>query len=157
VAVYGATQSGRFARDTGLRTQIQRAAVSVMSNIAEGFDRNSRAEFARFLAIARGSAGEVRSQLHSPETWVTCRRADSATLIEACVEITRCWFPFDKSSDGEHRAGATPLATAVTRHLVPGTRHSHMNLNRIHGHNHRIREALNQALAEEMQRDPTSS
>jgi four helix bundle protein len=97
VAVYGATQSGRFARDTGLRTQIQRAAVSVMSNIAEGFDRNSRAEFARFLAIARGSAGEVRSQLHLARDLGYLSADDSATLIEACVEITRMLVSLRKS------------------------------------------------------------
>lgn len=62
--VYRATRSGSFARDRGLREQIQRAAVSVMSNIAEGFERRSRREFARSLSIALGSAGEVRSQLY---------------------------------------------------------------------------------------------
>jgi four helix bundle protein len=64
VEIYRATQDGKFSRDFGLRDQIRRAAVSVMSNIAEGFDRYSRAEFKQFLSIARGSASEVRSQLH---------------------------------------------------------------------------------------------
>lgn len=63
--VYEATRAGAFARDFGLRDQIQRAAVSITSNIAEGFERRSPAEFARFLLIARGSAGEVRSQLYA--------------------------------------------------------------------------------------------
>ena len=63
--VYEATRTGAFARDFGLRDQIQRASVSVTSNIAEGFERRSPAEFARFLLIARGSAGEVRSQLYA--------------------------------------------------------------------------------------------
>jgi four helix bundle protein len=64
VEIYRATQDGKFYKDFGLRDQIRRAAVSVMSNIAEGFDRYSRAEFKQFLSIARGSASEVRSQLH---------------------------------------------------------------------------------------------
>ena len=50
-------------RDYGLRDQIQRAAVSVPSTIAEGLERNGRAEFRNFLGIAKGSAGEFRTQL----------------------------------------------------------------------------------------------
>ena len=63
-AVYAVTSEGKFARDFGLRDQIQRAAVSVMSNIAEGFERGGDVEFRRFLAIAKGSAGEVKAQLY---------------------------------------------------------------------------------------------
>lgn len=63
-AVYVVTSEGKFARDFGLRDQIQRAAVSVMSNIAEGFERGGDVEFRRFLAIAKGSAGEVKTQLY---------------------------------------------------------------------------------------------
>lgn len=62
--IYEVTRSGEFSRDFGLSDQIRRAAVSVMSNIAEGFERNSTKEFIQFLYIARGSAGEVRSQLY---------------------------------------------------------------------------------------------
>ena len=62
--VYDVTRDGRFSRDYGLRDQIQRAAVSVTSNVAEGFERGSQREFVRFLLIAKGSAGEVRSQLY---------------------------------------------------------------------------------------------
>jgi four helix bundle protein len=54
-------------RDYGFRDQLQRAGISVMNNIAEGFERNSDAEFARFLNIAKGSAGEVRSVFYSAE------------------------------------------------------------------------------------------
>ena len=62
--VYRITRIDPFARDFGLRGQIQRAAVSVMSNIAEGFERNRPAEFHQFLSIAKGSCGEVQSQLY---------------------------------------------------------------------------------------------
>jgi four helix bundle protein len=62
--IYEATGGGRFERDFGLRDQIRRAAVSAMSNIAEGFERASDKEFVRFLYMAKGSAGEVRSQLY---------------------------------------------------------------------------------------------
>lgn len=63
-AVYSCSKPGAFARDFGLRDQIRRASVSVMSNIAEGFERGGTAEFVQFLAIAKGSTGEVESQLY---------------------------------------------------------------------------------------------
>ena len=65
VMVYAATSKGIFAKDFGLKDQIQRAAVSVSSNIAEGFSRSGNKEFANFLWIAKGSAGEVTSQLYT--------------------------------------------------------------------------------------------
>ncbi len=63
-AVYFCSGKGDFAKDFGLRDQIRRAAVSIMSNIAEGFERGGSAEFSQFLAIAKGSAGEVEAQLY---------------------------------------------------------------------------------------------
>jgi four helix bundle protein len=63
-AIYRVSNDGAFARDFGLRDQIRRASVSVMSNIAEGFERGGDVEFRRFLAMAKGSAGEVRAQLY---------------------------------------------------------------------------------------------
>ncbi len=62
--VYEMTSRGSFSKDFGLRDQIRRAAVSVMSNIAEGYERSGRGEFIQFLAVAKGSAGEVRSHLY---------------------------------------------------------------------------------------------
>ncbi|MGQ0667876.1 MAG: four helix bundle protein [Nitrospiraceae bacterium] len=62
-AVYRVSGKGKFEKDFGLRDQIRRASVSVMSNVAEGFERCSDKEFHRFLYIAKGSAGEVRSHL----------------------------------------------------------------------------------------------
>jgi four helix bundle protein len=63
-AVYQITRQGGFAKDFGLSTQIQRATVSTMSNIAEGFERNRMAEFHQFLSMAKGSCAEVRSHLY---------------------------------------------------------------------------------------------
>ena len=62
--VYELTRQDKFSRDFGLRDQIQRAASSVMHNIAEGFESGSDPEFVRFLKIARRSAGEVQSELY---------------------------------------------------------------------------------------------
>jgi len=63
-AIYEATRQGGFAKDYGLSGQIQRAAVSIMSNIAEGFERGGRGEFHQFLSTAKASCAEVRSQLY---------------------------------------------------------------------------------------------
>ena len=63
-AIYEISSLGDFAKDFGLKEQIRRAAVSVMSNIAEGFERGGDKEFLQFLALAKASGGEVRSQLY---------------------------------------------------------------------------------------------
>lgn len=61
--IYEITRQDSFSRDYGLLGQIRRASVSIMSNIAEGFERGTNAEFSQFLFIAKGSCGEVRAQL----------------------------------------------------------------------------------------------
>jgi len=62
--IYRVTNQERFARDFGLKDQIRRAAVSSMSNLAEGFERGRPAEFHQFLSIAKGSCAELRAQLY---------------------------------------------------------------------------------------------
>ncbi|HZE71688.1 MAG TPA: four helix bundle protein [Pyrinomonadaceae bacterium] len=62
--VYEATKHVSFAKDFGLRDQIQRASVSIMANIAEGFGRHSDREFANFLNIAHASVSEIQSHLY---------------------------------------------------------------------------------------------
>lgn len=62
--VYEVTRQGPFSRDFSLRDQIRDAAVSIMSNTAEGFERGRRAEFHQFLSIAKSSCAEVRSHLY---------------------------------------------------------------------------------------------
>lgn len=63
-AIYALSNDGQFARDFGLRDQIRRASVSIMSNIAEGFGRGGNKEFIQFLFTAKGSASEVQAQLY---------------------------------------------------------------------------------------------
>lgn len=89
VSIYRLTAVGAFGRDFGLRDQIRRAAVSAMSNIAEGFDRYSVAEFQRFLSIARASAAEVRSQLHLARDLGYGSNEECTRLIAAYTELGR--------------------------------------------------------------------
>src|SRR5687768_17321530 len=63
--IYSLTNKELFSKDYGMRDQIRRASVSIMANIAEGFDCESKVEFARFLGIARRSAVEVQSILYA--------------------------------------------------------------------------------------------
>jgi four helix bundle protein len=63
--IYTVTRQGTFAKDKNLTNQLQRSAISVMSNIAEGFERGRRAEFHQFTSIAKSSCGELRSQLYT--------------------------------------------------------------------------------------------
>jgi len=62
--IYALTEQGKFAKDFGLKNQIQRASVSVMSNIAEGFESRTQAQFIEYLGRSKASAGEVRCQLY---------------------------------------------------------------------------------------------
>ncbi len=75
--IYGVTRREAFSKDWGLKDQIQRAAVSICSNIAEGFERSGNKEFVNFLWIAKGSTGEVSSQLYNAKD---CRYIDDATF-----------------------------------------------------------------------------
>ena len=97
VAVHRVTEQGRFAHNFGSRDQVQRASISVMSNIAEGFERETRAEFARFLMIAKGSAGEVRSQLYLAVELGYLTDDSASPLIGMSVEVTRMLVALRKS------------------------------------------------------------
>ena len=78
-----------FHRDAALRDQIRRAVLSPVSNIAEGFERESAAEFRPFLSVAKGSAGEVRAQLYAAfdEGYISQGQWETAT--EECAALSR--------------------------------------------------------------------
>ena len=88
-AVYGCSKRGEFAKDFSLKDQIRRAAQSVTSNIAEGFERGGNREFIQFLSDAKGSCGEVRDQLYTAldENYVS--QAEFNQLSNLALETSR--------------------------------------------------------------------
>lgn len=76
-------------KDYGFKDQLQRASVSIMNNIAEGFERQSNKEFRKFLFIAKGSCGEVRSMIRLGEGLGKISGEDSAKLIKLSTEISK--------------------------------------------------------------------
>lgn len=88
VDVYKMSQEGALAKDYGLKDQIRRAAVSIPSNVAEGYERESDIEFKRFLFIAKGSCGELRTQLYIAQVLNYIRKPDVETLLNECKELS---------------------------------------------------------------------
>lgn len=84
-------------KDFGFRDQIQRASVSVMNNIAEGFERKSNNEFRHFLYIAKGSCGEVRSMLIIANELKKLRSDDFQHLHSLSIEISKIIAGFIKT------------------------------------------------------------
>jgi four helix bundle protein len=88
VQIYKVTASGKFSMDYGLRDQVQRAAVSVASNIAEGYERNSKKDFLRYLLISKGSLSELRTQLEIAMEIGYIDRNTFAKIEDLCKKIT---------------------------------------------------------------------
>ena len=88
-AIYRVTRESPFCRDFGLCGQIQRAAVSIMSNIAEGFERQGRKEFHQFLSTAKASCAEVRAQLYVAYDVGYLNKVQFEGLFEQADEVGR--------------------------------------------------------------------
>lgn len=87
--IYLVTSKEPFSKDFGLRDQIRRASVSVMSNLAEGFERGSRSEFHRFILVSKGSCAEVRSQLYVAFDVGYIRHKQFQEMMDLGVEVSR--------------------------------------------------------------------
>ncbi|MCW5962256.1 MAG: four helix bundle protein [Pyrinomonadaceae bacterium] len=87
--VYKMSSKERFSRDFALVNQIRRASISILSNIAEGFERSGNKEFLNFLAIAKGSCGEVRSQLYVALDQQYIEEAEFREIVEKVLETSR--------------------------------------------------------------------
>lgn len=88
-AIYKLTSDGSFSKDFVLRDQMQRSVISISSNIAEGFERGGDGEFGQFLAIAKGSCGELRSQLYLAFDQKYFNKSKFDELVENALIISR--------------------------------------------------------------------
>ena len=104
-AIYEVTRQGAFAKDFGLSSQIQRAAVSIMSNIAEGFERGGRGEFHQFLSTAKASCAEVRSQLYVALDVGYLEQSTFEKLLEQAEEVGRIVGGLRVSVDRQRKDG----------------------------------------------------
>ena len=87
--IYEVTGRGSFSKDFGLKDQMRRAAVSIMSNIAEGFERGRPSEFHQFLSVAKASRAELRSQLYIALDAAYMDEALFNELMTKAVEVGR--------------------------------------------------------------------
>lgn len=87
--VYRLTNTASFSKDFGLKDQIRRSAISVPSNISEGFERDSQKQFLYFLAIAKGSCGEVRTQIQLAFELEYINEEELNSIKIKCIETSK--------------------------------------------------------------------
>lgn len=87
--IYRLTNQEKFSKDFSLKDQIRRSAISVPSNIAEGFERDNKKQFLYFLLIAKGSCGELRTQLQIALSLDYLTSDDFATINENCINTSK--------------------------------------------------------------------
>jgi four helix bundle protein len=104
--IYALTKNGDFSRDYGLTDQIRRAAVSVMSNISEGYERGTKEEFMHFLYIAKGSCGEVRAQLYVALDEGYLAEKDFEQTTALAMEVSRLLYHLIEYLKGTEMKGA---------------------------------------------------
>jgi len=87
--IYKLTNTDLFSKDFGLKDQIRRCSVSVPSNISEGYERDSKNQFLYFLAIAKGSCGELRTQLNIAYSLNYLEEKEYLILKEKCLSTSK--------------------------------------------------------------------
>ena len=101
--IYSMTNKGDFAKDYGLKDQLRRASVSVMSNISEGYARQTDKEFAQFLYIALGSAAEVQSLLYTAQDLNYIAKEEFDNIYKLSSEVARLIAGFIKYLQGSQK------------------------------------------------------
>ena len=102
--IYQTSRRGAFATDFGLAGQIQRASVSIMSNIAEGFERGGRGEFHQFLSVAKASCAEVRSLLYVALDIKYIDKTEFRKIMDKAEEVGRIVGGLRVSVDKQRKA-----------------------------------------------------
>jgi four helix bundle protein len=102
--VYQISRLGAFGKDFGLAGQIQRASVSIMSNIAEGFERGGRGEFHQFLSVAKSSCAEVRSLLYVALDVDYIKKSEFRKIMDNAEEVGRIVGGLRASVDKQREA-----------------------------------------------------
>jgi four helix bundle protein len=115
-AVYRCSSQGLLAKDYPLRDQLRRSAISIMANIAEGFERGGDEEFLQFLGIAKGSCGEVRSLLVIATDQGYITDPDAESIDKSCQKIGRMIAGLMRYLDESPRPGRR-LGTAGARRI----------------------------------------
>ena len=118
--VYTMTRERTFAKDIGLSGQVQRAAISIMANIAEGFERNRSGEFHQFLSVAKGSCAEVRSHLYAAHDAGYLDKGRFTQLLVQAEEVGRIIGGLRVSVAGQKRqlrnSNSSPSSTQHSAH-----------------------------------------
>ncbi|HUR47876.1 MAG TPA: four helix bundle protein [Candidatus Saccharimonadales bacterium] len=125
--IYKCTRKSEFYKDYETRGQIRNAALSVMNNIAEGFERGTNKEFAQFLNIAKGSVGEVRSILWAALDEEYISQNDFQALHEHCIVVSRRISKFitylqnarPRPQSGDQNGHEDPIGTRISKRTGP--------------------------------------
>lgn len=118
--VYSLTCKSEFSKDYKLKDQIRASSGSAMDNIAEGFERGSRKEFIQFLTIAKGSAGETRSQLHRAldQNYITQEEFEHSKAM--CLSLARMFYAFIQHlNESELKGIRYKIEEPVAEYVIP--------------------------------------
>ena len=121
--IYKLTRLQAFAKDIDLSSQIRRAAISVMANIAEGFERNRATEFHQFLSVAKGSCAEVRSHVYAAYDAGYLDKNRFAEVLAQTEEVGRIIGGLRASVAIQKKKSSLSATASFTQHSAPSTQH----------------------------------